>query len=49
MKILVAKVLHSQVFILVFEVLCSMWWRNLNIETEKSEQTVFAQISLSQY
>ena len=23
-----------------------MWWRNLNIETEKSKQTVFAQISL---
>ena len=28
-----------------------MQWRNLNlnIETEKSEQTLFAQISLSQY
>ena len=26
-----------------------MRWRNLNIETEQSEQTVFAHISLSQY
>ena len=26
-----------------------MRWGNLNIATEKSEQTVFAQISLSQY
>ena len=31
---------------------CALWymrWSNLNIETEKSEQTVFAQISVSQY
>ena len=34
-------------FIRALDGLCHMPWRNLNIETEKSEQTVFVQISLS--
>lgn len=33
----------------LWSALTSMQWRNLYIETEKSEQTVFAQIFLSQY
>ena len=32
----------------IFEVLCDLCGK-FNIETEKSEQKVFAQISLSQY
>ena len=46
------KVIHGPVFFffLVFDVLCGTFGgENLNIETEKSKQTVFAQISLSQY
>ena len=33
----------------LWSALWHMRWRNLNTETEKSEQTVFGQISLSQY
>ena len=33
----------------IIETLQSTRGKNLNIETEKSEQTLFAQISLSQY
>ena len=42
--------MHGLDFVLSMK--CDLWhmrWRNANIETEKSEQTLFAQIFLSQY
>ena len=43
-------VFYFFIFLLLLCSCCALWhmqWRTLNIETEKSEQTVFAQISLS--
>ena len=44
------KVSHGLIFIAIFKTLHSMRGKkNLNIETEKSEQKLFAQISLFQF
>ena len=51
-SILQGKILHGPVFfyVVILETKhLTAQVKNLNIETEKSEQTVLAQISLSQY